>query len=59
MSMFFPEFDNFPSFEMIVNQRQIAYNMERLNEIGLLLSPFDELNGEFWGSDPYDDGPEY
>lgn len=57
--MFFPEFDNFPSFEMIVNQRQIAYNMERLNEIGLLLSPFDELNGEFWGSDPYDDGPEY
>ena len=55
----FPDLDNFPDFERVANARQIAYNMQKLNEMGLLLSPFDELNGEFWGSDPYDDGPDY
>ena len=54
-----PELDYAFDFDKIANAKIIARNMETLEEMGLLLSPFDELNGEFWGSDPYDDGPEY
>ena len=50
------EIDYLDSFDRIANARNIAYGLDKIGEMGLLKSRYDELNGEFWGpDDDYDD----
>ena len=54
------ERDYLDSFDRIANARSIAYGLDKLGEMGLLKSQYDELNGEFWGPDyGYDDYDDY
>ena len=54
------ERDYLDSFDRIANARNIAYGLDKLSEMGLLKSQYDELNGEFWGPDySYDDYDDY
>ena len=53
------ERDYLDSFDRIANARNIAYSLDKLDEMGLLKSRYDELNGEFWGPNEYDDYDDY
>ena len=54
------ERDYLDSFDRIANARNIAYALEKMDEMGLLRSQYDGLNGEFWGPDyGYDDYDDY